>query len=150
MVAGQCDGRSRATTAVGRSTGDLDGQNVTALIGRANQRLLSGTPDIEGAFADIGLAEQVDSTVAEIKFAKALAHAKRATFTGNGWEDRRAEKDLKEAETLGASDSQLTTVRQVLAAAYVKQAEDGVASGDVAASGRRAMPRSDIKPLIQT
>jgi formylglycine-generating enzyme required for sulfatase activity len=110
----------------------LDDQHVPALVGRANQRLNAGTPDIEGAFADIGLEEQVDSTVAEIKPAKALAHAKRAALLATEGKIADAEKDLKEAETLGASDSQLTTVRQLLAVAYVKQAEDGVARGDVA------------------
>jgi len=109
-----------------------DEQHVPALVGRANQRLNAGTPDIEGAFADIGLAEQVDSTVAEIKPAKALAHAKRAASLATDGKIADAEKDLKEAETLGASDSALTPVRQVLAVAYVKQAEDGVARGDVA------------------
>ena len=110
----------------------IDEQHVPALVGRANQRLNAGTPDIEGAFADIGLAEQVDSTVAEIKPAKALAHAKRAASLATDGKIADAEKDLKEAETLGASDSALTPVRQVLAVAYVKQAEDGVARGDVA------------------
>ena len=38
-------------------------------------------------------------------------------------------KDLKEAETLGASDRQLTPVRQLLAAAYMKQAEEAARSG---------------------
>jgi formylglycine-generating enzyme required for sulfatase activity len=110
----------------------IDGQNVTALVGRANQRLNAGTPDIEGAFADIGLAEQVDSTVAVIKPAKALAHAKRATSLATDGKIVDAEKDLKKAERLGASDSALTTVRQLLAAGYLKKAEDGVARGDVA------------------
>jgi formylglycine-generating enzyme required for sulfatase activity len=100
------------------------------LIGRANQRLTSGTPDIEGAFADIGLAEQVDSANTEIQVAKALAHAKRAALLATEGKIADAEKDLKEAETLGALDSQLTSVRQVLAVAYVKQAEDAVQSGN--------------------
>jgi hypothetical protein len=56
----------------------IDGQHVPALIGRATQRLNAAPPDFEGALADIGLAEQVDSTAAELKPAKALAHAKKA------------------------------------------------------------------------
>ena len=109
----------------------IDSDHVPALIGRANQRLTAGTPDIEGAFADISLAEQVDSTVAELKPAKALAHAKRAASLATDGKITDAETDLKEAETLGASDSQLTPVRRLLAAAYVKQAEEGVTRGDV-------------------
>ena len=109
----------------------IENRNVPALVGRANQRLNAGTPDIAGAFADIGLAEQVDSTDSGIKPAKALAHVKRATAQATDGKIADAEKDLKEAETLGASDSQLTPARQLLAAAYLKQAEDGVASGDV-------------------
>jgi formylglycine-generating enzyme required for sulfatase activity/serine/threonine protein kinase len=120
----------------------IDDQHVPALLGRANQRLNAGTPDIEGAFADIGLAEQVDSTVAEIKPAKALAHAKRAASLATDGKIADAEKDLKEAETLGALDSQLTSVRQLLAVAYVKQAEDAVQSGNasqVLASASKAV-----------
>ncbi|MGB4709588.1 MAG: protein kinase, partial [Fuerstiella sp.] len=109
----------------------IDDQHVPALVGRANQRLAAETPDIDGAFADIGLAEQVDSTVAELKPAKALAHAKRAASLATDGKITDAEKDLREAETLGSSDSQLTPVRQLLAAAYVKQAEEGVTRGDV-------------------
>ena len=110
----------------------IDGQHVPALIGRAKQRLNTETPDIEGAFADIGLAEQVDSTATELKPAKALAHAKRATSLATDGKIGDAEKDLKEALGLGASDSALMPVRQLLAAGYLKQAEEGVTSGDVA------------------
>jgi len=110
----------------------IDSQHVPALIGRAKQRLNAETPNIEGAFADIGLAEQVDSTAAELKPAKALAHVKRATSLATSGEIGDAEKDLKEALGLGASDSALMPVRQLLAAAYLKQAEEGVTSGDVA------------------
>ena len=110
----------------------IDSQHVPALIGRANERLSLATPDIEGAFADISSAEQVDSTVAELKPAKALAHAKRAASLATDGKITDAEKELKEAVTLGASSSQLTPVRKLLAAAYVKQAEDAVQSGTAA------------------
>jgi len=108
----------------------IDGQHVPALIGRAKQRLNAETPDIEGALADIGLAEQVDSTAAELKPAKALAHAKRAIAQATDGKISEPEKDLKEAESLGASDTQLTPVRQSLAAAYLKQAEEAAQSGN--------------------
>jgi hypothetical protein len=121
----------------------IDAQHVPALIGRANQRLNAETPDIDGAFADIGLAEQVDSTVAELKPAKALAHVKRAASLATDGKLTDAEKDLKEAEALGgSSDSQLTPVRGLLAAAYMKQAEDTVQSGNasqVLASASKAV-----------
>jgi len=51
----------------------IDGQHVLALTGRANQRLNAAVPDIAGAFADLRLAELVDSTVSELKPVKALA-----------------------------------------------------------------------------
>jgi len=105
-------------------------QHVPALIGRAKQRLNAETPDIEGALADIGLAEQVDSTAAELKPAKALAHVKRAIVQATDGKISEPEKDLKEAESLGASDTQLTPVRQSLAAAYLKQAEEAAQSGN--------------------
>ena len=110
----------------------IDGQDVNALVGRANQRLSSATPDIEGAFEDIELAEQVDLTNSEIKPVKAQAHAKRAASLATEGKIADAEKDLKEAETLDASDSALTPARQLLAAAYVTQAEAAVARSDVA------------------
>ncbi|MEO2015144.1 MAG: SUMF1/EgtB/PvdO family nonheme iron enzyme, partial [Fuerstiella sp.] len=112
----------------------LDQDNVPALIGRANQRLEAATPDIEGAFADIGLAEQVDPTVAEIKPAKALAYAKRATAQATDGKISESARDLKEAETLGASDRQLTTVRQLLAAAYLKRATAQATDGKISES----------------
>jgi Tol biopolymer transport system component len=75
----------------------IDGQHVPALIGRAKQRLNAGIPDIEGAFEDIRLAEQVDSTAAELKPAKALAHAKKAAVQQAAAEKVAAEK-IAEAE----------------------------------------------------
>ena len=120
----------------------IDGQHVPALIGRATQRLNAGPPDIEGAFADLGLAEQVNSTVAALNPAKALAYAKRATAQANTGTISDAEKDLQQAVTLGASDSQLSVVRQSLAAAYVKQAEAAAQSGttpQVIASATKAV-----------
>jgi hypothetical protein len=42
-----------------------------------------------------------------------------------------ARNDLREAESLGAPDTELNAVRQLLATAYVKQAEDSEARGDV-------------------
>ena len=109
----------------------IDHQHIPALIGRTNHRLNASLLDIEGAFADISLAEQVDSTVAGIKPVKALAYAKRAASLATAGKITEAEKDLKEAKTLGASDSYLMSTRQLLAAAYVKQAENGVTRGDV-------------------
>ena len=74
----------------------------------------------------------MDSTVAELKPAKALAHAKRAASLATAGKFSESEKDLKEAETLGSSDSQLTPIRQLLAQAYVKQAEAAAQSGNTA------------------
>ena len=110
----------------------IDDQHVPALLGRAYQQLNAGTPDIEGAFADIGLAEQVDfDRLRRSKPAKALAHAKRAASLATDGKIADAEKDLKEAETLGALDSQLTSVRQLLAVAYVKQAASLATDGKI-------------------
>ena len=51
----------------------LDTTNVAALIGRANQRLAAGTPDIDGAFEDLDVAERVDLSAEGLQAAKGLA-----------------------------------------------------------------------------
>ncbi|MFT5327265.1 MAG: serine/threonine protein kinase [Planctomycetaceae bacterium] len=110
----------------------LDNQNVTALIGRANQRLEAATPAIDGAFEDLSAAEAVDASAEGLQTTKALAYAKRAAAMARADRVSDAEEDLQKAEALGASDSESTRARQLLAAAYMKQAEDGVTRGDVA------------------
>ena len=109
----------------------LEPNSVQALIGRANERLHAAPPDVEGAFADIGTAEQVDSTAGDIKSTKALAYARRASIHVTRDKIIEARNDLREAESLGAPDTELNAVRQLLATAYVKQAEDSEARGDV-------------------
>ena len=78
---------------------------------------------------DIGNAELRMQRVTSLK---AQAYAKRATSLATEGKIADAEKDLKEAEALGALDGDLSSARQLLAAAYVTQAEAAVARSDVA------------------
>ncbi|MFT5328194.1 MAG: sulfatase activating formylglycine-generating enzyme [Planctomycetaceae bacterium] len=109
----------------------LDSQNVMALIERAKQRLEAATPAIDGAFEDLSVAEAVDASAEGLQATKALAYAKRAMAMARVDHVSDAEEDLQKAEALGAPDSELTRARQLLVAAYMKRAEDGVTRGDV-------------------
>lgn len=109
----------------------LDRQNVTALIRRANQRLEAATPAIDGAFEDLSAAEAVDASAEGLQTTKALAYVKRAMAMARADRVSDAEEDLQKAESLGASNSELMPARRLLAAAYLKQAEDALARGDV-------------------
>jgi FKBP-type peptidyl-prolyl cis-trans isomerase/cold shock CspA family protein len=93
----------------------IDSQHVPALIGRAKQRLNAGTPDIEGAFADIGLAEQVDSTAAELKPAKALAHAKKVAVQQAAAQKVAAEKAAAEKAAAEKAAAYKAAVEQTAA-----------------------------------
>jgi formylglycine-generating enzyme required for sulfatase activity/serine/threonine protein kinase len=110
----------------------IDERHLPALVGRANQRLLSVPPDVDGALADIGLAEQVGPTNAAIQPAKGLAYVKRAAALATAGKIADAEKDLQAAETLGARSSDLTAGRQVLGAAYLKRAAALATAGKIA------------------
>jgi hypothetical protein len=112
----------------------IDGQHVPALIGRAKQRLNAETPDIEGAFADIGLAEQVDSTASELKPAKALAHAKKVAVQQAAAEkvaaekvaaEKTAEAAMKAIAEKAAAETALTLMGHLEAVYSVKFSPDG-------------------------
>jgi formylglycine-generating enzyme required for sulfatase activity len=110
----------------------IDPNNVTALIGRVNDRLKQATPDIEEVFEDLLRIEQIDTNLQELKPVKEKAYALRAEKRAELGQLNEAESDYVIATNLGANSEILQTARQNIALAYMKKAEEAAISGELA------------------
>jgi formylglycine-generating enzyme required for sulfatase activity/serine/threonine protein kinase len=109
----------------------LDPTNTVALQGRALRRLTASPWDIDGAFADIELAERFDRESVNAKAVRARAHATRAIAHVAAGHLNEADLDLAEASRLGCVNQSLSAAREAIAEAWVERARKAVRKRDV-------------------
>ncbi|MEI6505831.1 MAG: SUMF1/EgtB/PvdO family nonheme iron enzyme [Planctomycetota bacterium] len=123
--------------AIARSRWDeaiaLEPDNPAALVGRASRKLQASPADIEGAFADLDLADRKGAATAVITPVRAEAHARRAAEQANADNLDRAREDLRAAARGGAADALVAPAREAIARAWLRRAEIAAAKGDAVA-----------------
>lgn len=82
----------------------LDEKNLSALAGRARQRLNKSVPDITGAFSDIELIEKIDPSFKQLTDIKIMAYKTRIQSFANEGKIKEALQDLSYLEKNGVSE----------------------------------------------
>ncbi len=127
---------------------EIDSHNVTALVGRAQQRLRSGKQDVPGAFEDLEHAKTYGADSAEFHSTIATAYALRAIATTSLDRIDNCLSDLANAVSLGADESLIEPAQFHIAELYLKRGEtflnEGNARAALADLDRASKMRSDI------
>ena len=110
-----------------------DPGNATALLGRAQRKLSAGPSGIDGAIADLDLADRARAPAGEIQKIRAVAQIMDAERHIASNDYRAAEESLAEAVSLGAEDRLVTGVRMKLARGWETLCEKAIQDGDTLA-----------------
>jgi formylglycine-generating enzyme required for sulfatase activity len=101
----------------------IEPENVSALVGRARQKLSAEPQDVAGAFLDLDRAERNRGDAAAVRAAWADAFAVRAREQAKINRLEEAEQDLAEARRLGGSAELVAAAQEALMAGWVARAQ---------------------------
>ncbi|MDB4664591.1 SUMF1/EgtB/PvdO family nonheme iron enzyme, partial [bacterium] len=120
----------------------VDPDNVTALIGRANQRLRRSNPDLESILLDVERTESLNPGLQGTNEIKGNVYALQSVQASESGDVSTGETKLREAERLKVNSAYADRASRALAHAYVERAESSVTSGNLPpaiADAKRAM-----------
>ena len=120
----------------------VDPDNVTALIGRANQGLARSSSDLESILLDVERAESLNPGLLGGNEIKGKVYALQSVKASENGDVSTGETKLREAERLQVDSAYADRASMALAQAFIERTESFVASGNLSqaiANAKRAM-----------
>jgi len=127
----------------------MEPENVMALIGRANQKLVSVNPDLDWILSEVEKIKSLDPANPEINRINGSVCVLKSIEASEAGDVDLGEMKLREAQRLIFDAANLDRAKKALAMAYAKRAESAVVSGKLTDAKADASMAKSFDPQVE-